>query len=338
MNTPAPRGLVVTGCSRRKAPTTRPALELYGGWCFPQLRERIAHRPELRARTLIVSARHGLLTADTPVAPYEQPLTTERVAELRREVSAGLREHLARHPAEEVLLLLEPLYLRALGRMPVPVVHTVSDPAGHWPAAALVLDGWGWTALPATRAGCAGSRVFEGKRIWRMSQDAFRAAAALIAANERPFAPELVVGLARGGVPLAREAARILNVPAVEVSARHNVSDLIGIQSTGEVEVDEERLLAAVAGARRVLVADDICGTGATLRVVTTLLAAAGVEARTAVLCRNEGAAGFPLDVWVWPVADWTCFPWEAPPPDGSTLLPHPQRVHTSTAAPSFPV
>ncbi|MQS38311.1 phosphoribosyltransferase family protein [Streptomyces katsurahamanus] len=330
-----PCGLVVTGCSHRKAAGIRPALELYEGWCFPQLRARIADRPEFRARTLVLSARHGLLTADTPVAPYEQPLTPERARELREQVSAGLRKHLARHPAEEVLLLMEPLYARTLGRVPVPVVHTVTDPAGHWPAAARVLDGWGWPVVPPP-ADCGERRVFEGKRIWRMSQDVFLAAAALIAAHERPFAPELVVGLGRGGVPLAREAARILGIPAIEVRARHNVSDLIGVQSTGEVEVDERQLLTAVAGAGRVLVADDICGTGATLRAVTTLLAAAAVEARTAVLCRNAGGAAFPLDVWVWPVADWTCFPWEAPPPDGSTPLPLPDRVHTR--APSLPV
>lgn len=177
-----------------------------------------------------------------------------------------------------------------------------------------------------------GARVFEGKRVWAMSRHAFLAAAALISAHERNFAPELVVGLARGGVPLARESARLLAVPAAEIRARHNVSDLAGIQSTGEVEVDEAPLLAAVAHVRRVLIVDDICGSGATLRAVTGLLSGAGVAARTAVLCRNDGA-DFPLDCWVWPVADWVAFPWEDPPPPGSTPLPHPQQVHTAQEA-----
>ncbi|MDJ0342778.1 phosphoribosyltransferase family protein [Streptomyces sp. H10-C2] len=174
-----------------------------------------------------------------------------------------------------------------------------------------------------------GARVFEGERIWAMSQDAFLAAAALIAAHEASFVPELVVGLARGGVPLAQEIGRILGIPAVEIRARHNVSDLVGIQATGEVEVDEATLLTAVAGAGRVLVIDDICGSGATLQTVAALLTGAGVAARTAVLCRNDGA-DFPLDIWVWSVADWVAFPWEDPPPPDSTPLPHPQKVQTA--------
>ncbi|MER5356213.1 phosphoribosyltransferase family protein [Kitasatospora sp. NPDC002551] len=179
----------------------------------------------------------------------------------------------------------------------------------------------------------AGARVFQGKRIWAMGRDAFLTAASLIATHEEAFAPELVIGLARGGVPLAQETARILGIPAVEVRARHNVSDLVGIQATGEIEVDEATLHAAAAAVRRVLVVDDICGSGATLQAVTTLLADAGVEARTAVLCRNDGARFTSLDTWVWPVADWVAFPWEAPPPPDSTPLPLPRHVHTAQEA-----
>jgi len=39
-------------------------------------------------------------------------------------------------------------------------------------------------------------RVFEHRRIWRLTQDAFASAAALIAGAEP--APEVVVGIARG--------------------------------------------------------------------------------------------------------------------------------------------
>ncbi|MEU8759512.1 DUF6884 domain-containing protein [Streptomyces sp. NPDC048659] len=140
-------GLVVIGCSRRKLPGTDPvpALELYQGWCFPQLRERIAGRPEFRARTLVLSARHGLIGADEPIAPYHQVLTPERALSQRDLVSAVLAEHLERHPAQEALLLLEPLYFQMLGLPPLPVVHQVSNPTAHWTQAERVLDDWGWT-------------------------------------------------------------------------------------------------------------------------------------------------------------------------------------------------
>ncbi|MFI7087639.1 DUF6884 domain-containing protein [Streptomyces anulatus] len=146
--TPPTNGLVVIGCSRRKLPGTDPvpALELYQGWCFPQLRERVAGRPEFRARTLVLSARHGLIGSDEPIAPYYQVLTPQRALSYRDLVSAVLAEHLARHPAQEALLLLEPLYFQMLGLPQLPVVHQVSDPVSHWPQAARVLDGWGWTA------------------------------------------------------------------------------------------------------------------------------------------------------------------------------------------------
>ncbi|MFE0776510.1 DUF6884 domain-containing protein [Streptomyces sp. NPDC058861] len=141
-------GLVVIGCSRRKRSGTTPvpALELYQGWCFPQLRERIADRPEYRSSTLILSARHGLLGADDPITPYHQVLTPERALSQRDLVSTALVGHLERSPAREVLLLLEPLYFQMLGLPPLPVVHLVSDPVTYWPQVTRVLDGWGWTA------------------------------------------------------------------------------------------------------------------------------------------------------------------------------------------------
>lgn len=141
-------GLVVIGCSRRKRGGTKPiaALELYQGWCFPQLRERIAGRLEYRSRTLILSARHGLLGADDPITPYHQVLTPERALDQRDIVSTALAGHLERSPSQEVLLLLEPLYFQMLGLPPLPVVHLVSDPVTHWPQVTRVLDGWGWAA------------------------------------------------------------------------------------------------------------------------------------------------------------------------------------------------
>ncbi|MEV7775930.1 DUF6884 domain-containing protein [Kitasatospora sp. NPDC086791] len=138
--------LVVVGCSARKSPSERPmaALDLYQGWCLPHLRARLRGRGELRQRTLILSARHGLLKADNPILPYDQPLTPDRAAALETEVRAGLADHLRALPAAEALLLLEPVYLALLGYPPVPLVHIVTDPVRHWSAAEGVLDAWGW--------------------------------------------------------------------------------------------------------------------------------------------------------------------------------------------------
>lgn len=153
-------------------------------------------------------------------------------------------------------------------------------------------------------------RVFEHQRIWRLTQDAFESAAALIADQEPR--PDVVVGIARGGVPLANVLAVRYGVPAVEVTARHNRSDEVYLPATGQVELPTEpdAALTTYRGVR-VLLVDDICGTGSTYRTVVPWLTGrlAPAEVRTAVLCRSK-AAGFTPDTWVWDTLDWVVFPW----------------------------
>jgi hypoxanthine phosphoribosyltransferase len=162
-------------------------------------------------------------------------------------------------------------------------------------------------------------RVFEYRRLWLMRQDVFVGAADLIAAHEAVYRPQVVVGVARGGLPLAAHLGRRLGVPRVEVLARHNASDTAYLQATGQVDLHTEAVGLVPAGAR-VLVVDDICGTGATLAAVTTLLAERCAPAllRTAVLCRNAASDrwGCLPDSWVWRLRDWVVFPWEPPPRD----------------------
>jgi hypoxanthine phosphoribosyltransferase len=95
------------------------------------------------------------------------------------------------------------------------------------------------------------------------------------------------------------------------------------------VTVDGEDVrLAPLAPGIRVLVADDICGSGATLAAVTRRLADSirPMAFTTCTLCRNEGSGRTP-DLWVWDVRDWVAFPWE-PTPAGETVpLPAPTSV-----------
>jgi hypothetical protein len=143
--------LVIVGCSRRKRSTAvpLPALELYQGWCVPALRDAVAGHPERLDHVRILSARHGLLPAMTPLMPYDQALTRWRGARLRRGVRHALRADLARRRYDELLLLLEPRYLRLLG-LPrtapdLRAVHWFSQPARDWPRVRKILTTWGWT-------------------------------------------------------------------------------------------------------------------------------------------------------------------------------------------------
>lgn len=170
------------------------------------------------------------------------------------------------------------------------------------------------------------TRVFERRRIWRMAHDDFLAAAYLIARQEAARAPVSVIGVARGGVRLAEIVAKQLGVPAVTVRARHNAGEDVRQAATGCVDVDAEHntaVLASLETGRRLLIVDDICGSGATLAQVIGQITAqvAPASVRTAVLCRNAGAT-YPVDSWGWDVADWVHFPWEPEPSQPTEPLP----------------
>jgi hypothetical protein len=138
-------GLVVIGCSRRKTPSLKPvpALDLYQGACFPQLRARLT--PELRDRVRILSAKHGLITVDQRLYPYDQRLTLRRACDLRRREAGTVAEAL--EGVDEVLVVAERRYLRVVLR-PIrthpgtPRLRWVADAA--WDDVSAVLDSWSW--------------------------------------------------------------------------------------------------------------------------------------------------------------------------------------------------
>lgn len=180
-------------------------------------------------------------------------------------------------------------------------------------------------APPAGRQ--AVQRQFEHQRIWELSQPVFEQAAVLLA--EAAPAADIVVGIARGGVSLAELLAGRLGVPALPLRARHNLSDDIYLPASGDVQIaaDEAAALAPALTGRRVLLADDICGTGATLTAVLERLQALHpAEVRTAVLCRSEAAA-FTPDAWVWDTRDWVVFPWNDPAGQPTEMLVLPRQA-----------
>lgn len=225
---------------------------------------------------------------------------------------------------------------------------------------ALPGDGTGGLRLP--------DRVFDHSRVWRLEEVAFAAAARLLADHARTHRPDVVVGIARGGVPLARRLGALLGVPMVTVSARHNHSDALYVAATGEVSVPELPAGLRDYSGGRLLVADDICGTGATLATVTARLTAdlRPSDLYAVVLCRNAardralreagataeapipanvgtqdgvqdgagagsrvgGGRGEP-DAWLWDTRDWVVFGWDAATEHPTEPLPYPVTVRT---------
>jgi hypothetical protein len=174
------------------------------------------------------------------------------------------------------------------------------------------------------------SRAFNHAFAWQMTGRQAATAAAVLAGAAATGGPvDAVIAIARGGTRPARDVAAALGAPVRTVRARHNPTDAVYAAATGRVWCD-----AAEAGPLRgrLLVVDDICGTGATLATVTSALARVsepGAALVTATLCRNAGSPGRP-DLTVWDdLREWVIFPWEAGPPDGLPVrcLPDPGQA-----------
>jgi hypoxanthine phosphoribosyltransferase len=126
------------------------------------------------------------------------------------------------------------------------------------------------------------------------------------------FVPELVLGIARGGLPIAGGLAYALGAKMVGTL---NVEFYTGVDTT----LDEPMVLPplldldALRGSR-VLIVDDVADSGRTLEVVVALVAGHVAESRVAVLYHKPSSVVVPR--YAWRSTDrWIVFPWSALPP-----------------------
>ena len=170
-------------------------------------------------------------------------------------------------------------------------------------------------------------RQFDHERIWELSQRVFEQAAVLLA-EAAPLATSSS-GSPAAGFSSRNSSPAASACQAVSLRARHNVSDDIYLPASGDVRIaaDEAAALAPAVTGRRVLVADDICGTGATLMAVMDRMPGLHpAEVRSAVLCRSEAAA-FTPDAWIWDTRDWVIFPWNDPAGQPTEMLGLPRQA-----------
>ncbi|GII97553.1 phosphoribosyltransferase family protein [Sinosporangium siamense] len=136
-------------------------------------------------------------------------------------------------------------------------------------------------------------RIFRHRTAYLLTPQAYETALTLLADAAIAAGPiAMVIGIAGGGKRPAKEFATRLGVPVCHVEARHNTSDALYAQATGTVTVTVSDGFPATLGGR-VLLVDDICGTGATFAAVAEVLAprlAPDARVDTVALCRNVGS------------------------------------------------
>ncbi|GAA0322522.1 phosphoribosyltransferase family protein [Kineococcus aurantiacus] len=145
---------------------------------------------------------------------------------------------------------------------------------------------------------------------WSTFGEAVRDLASRIARDG--YRPEVLLGIARGGLPLAAGLAYALDV---KETATINVEFYTGVDSRlpEPVVLPPSVDLSELAG-RDVLVVDDVADTGRTLGVVVRMCAEAGVRVRSAVVYRKPTTTLAPE--YAWRETDrWIEFPWSAQGP-----------------------
>ncbi|RDI63501.1 phosphoribosyltransferase [Nocardia pseudobrasiliensis] len=145
---------------------------------------------------------------------------------------------------------------------------------------------------------------------WDLFGAASRELAEQVAADD--FEPDLILSIARGGLFVAGALGYALDVKNLHVM---NVEFYTGIDQRLDMPVMLPPVPSAVdlAGAR-VLVADDVADTGATLKLVRDFCADKVAEVRCAVVYQKPRSE---VDCeYVWKRTDrWINFPWSVLPP-----------------------
>lgn len=149
---------------------------------------------------------------------------------------------------------------------------------------------------------------------WPLFDEAIRILARRV--RESGYHPDLILGVARGGLVPAAALAYALGVKQI---ATINVRRYVGHGRHSR----EPALLSPLPPPdlfrlKRILVVDDVADTGATLCLVKNACSGEALAIRTAVI--YEKPTALIRSEYVWRrTAAWLDFPWEVQPIDGHT-------------------
>jgi len=120
------------------------------------------------------------------------------------------------------------------------------------------------------------------------------------------YEPEVIIGVARGGLIPARIAADLLDVPTIGIIGVAFYED-VGQRMRRPVVTQP---LSIPAEDKRVLIVDDIVDTGESLAFVVAELERRAKELRTATVYRKPWTQ-FTPDYYARETDAWVVFPWE---------------------------
>lgn len=145
---------------------------------------------------------------------------------------------------------------------------------------------------------------------WNVFSSATKELAKLVASSG--FDPEVIVGVARGGMIPAGALTYALGVKltdAINVEFYTDVAETLPDPVLLAPMLDIESMRG-----RRLLVVDDVVDSGRTLALVLKLLRSFGAEVRSAVIYAKPTTLVEPD--YIWKCTDkWIVFPWSAEPP-----------------------
>lgn len=125
------------------------------------------------------------------------------------------------------------------------------------------------------------------------------------------YRPDLILGIARGGLLPAGSISYALDIKNVHVI---NVEFYTGVNERLEMPVMLPPVPQAVdLTAKRVLIVDDVADTGGTLQVVRDFCAEHVAETRCAVIYEKDRSSVQCEYVWK-RTNDWIDFPWSSLP------------------------
>lgn len=226
--------LLILRCASTKRPgaTPMPAIERYDGPAFRVLRKYLRTEPDDPPLVRVVSAEHGLITLEQPIAEYDRRMDAERAQELHPTVLADLSALVQVQPVHEVLVVVGQTYLLALTGIE------------------RVLDG-----VPVRIAGETQGRKLGVLRAWLYGEDASARSPAPRSAGDAPrqlaLVPSAEVAFQIGGQRFTTSADAVLGAAREALAVNDTAATRI---ARWYVPVDGRRvspkwLVARVSGA-----------------------------------------------------------------------------------------